>query len=133
MTRMAIALALTMIASPAAAAEFKLVLGGTPALKLEGECTVLTMATGVEHERFVAMTPKSFNLTAKGVSCTLRKSDSFGRIQIFLHQDGRLVAQADTTAAYDWVDVRSAGPWGRASGFRGDPPATRLTPAPRGK
>ncbi|MSO70776.1 MAG: hypothetical protein EXQ88_01970 [Alphaproteobacteria bacterium] len=125
-------LALTIFASPvAAAAEFRLVLGGTPALTLEGECTVLTATLGVEHVRFTAATPKTLNITGKGVSCTLRKSDPFWRILVVLQQDGRLVAQAETTVAYDWVEVRSAGPWGRASGFRGDPPTTRLTPAPR--
>jgi len=133
MRLMLLALVLTMLAAPAGAAEFRLVIGGTAALTLEGECTVLTDGLGVEHERFQATTPKTFLITAKGVSCTLRKFDPFGRIQVFLHQDGRPVAQAETTVAFDWVEVRSAGPWGRASGFRGDPKALRLTPAPRGR
>ena len=119
-----------MTALPAAAAEFRLVIGGGNGLTLAGECTVLTNALGVEHQRFTVTTPKTFLVTGKGLSCTLRKSDSFGRVLVVLQQDGRPVAQAETSVAYDWVEVRSAGPWGRASGIRGNPPTTRLTPGP---
>ena len=129
-------LALTIAASgfaagEAAAAEFRLIIAGTPGLTLDGDCTVMTSQSAVEHERFKAQSPKTYIISGTALSCTLRKTDPFGRVMISLQQDGRLVAQAETAVAYDWVEVRSAGPWGRASGVRGNNLNQRLTPAPR--
>jgi hypothetical protein len=132
-------LALTIAAAglagaPAAAAEFRLIVAGTPGLTLDGDCTVMTSQSTVEHERFRIQSPKTYAISGTALSCTLRKTDPSGRVMISLQQDGRLVAQAETALAYDWVEVRSAGPWGRASGMRGNNQnQQRLTPAPRGK
>ena len=63
-----------------------------------------------------------------------RRGDARYRyVNAFVDRYDNSLNTVETTVAFDWVEVRSAGPWGRASGFRGDPKALRLTPAPRGR
>ncbi len=54
------------------------------------------------------------------MSCTVQKWDAIGRLTVTLSSDRDVVAHATTAAFFNWVRVRSDGPWGEARGLRGD-------------
>ena len=120
------------LASPAAAAEFRLEVGGTPALDVRGECRVVTDAGETERADFRAWSPKVYLVDGVAVSCTVQKMDPFGRLEVKLLSDHAPIAEADTAASFNWVRVRSDGPWGRALGLRGHQPLILFGPGPEG-
>lgn len=97
----------------------RLEIDGTPALEFEGRCTLIE-ADG--HGRRVVLrgsVPRRFALKAEAVSCKVEKTDAFGRLIVALSLGSELLARAQTRAAFNYVQVRSDGPWGEARGLRG--------------
>ena len=123
--------ALAVMAAPALGAEFTIDIAGTPAMAIRGECTVVVNGES-EHAEFRALVPKQYIVVGSAASCTVQKMDSFGRLKVALITGGRTVAKAETAATFNWVRIRSDGPWGAARGIRGHQRAIEFpTPAPR--
>lgn len=110
---------LVLACGPAASAEFLIEVSGLPALEFRGQCRVVNDAGEAERGKFSGTVPASYVIEAAAVSCRIRKWDAFGRLKVKLLDDGEIVAKAETRAAFNWVRVRSAGPWGGAKGIRG--------------
>ncbi len=98
---------------------FLLVISGSPALKFRGRCRVLDHQGRDERVDFGGLVPRHIVLTGSALSCRVRKEDFFGRLRVALQEQGRVIAHAKTTAPFNNVRVRSAGPWGPAGGIRG--------------
>jgi hypothetical protein len=49
----------------------------------------------------------------------VRKQDAFGRLSVTLSGASGKIARAVTRAPFNWVRVRSDGPWGEAKADRG--------------
>ncbi len=106
---------------------FLLVVSGSPALKFRGRCRVLDHQGRDERVDFGGLVPRHIVLTGSALSCRVRKEDFFGRLRVALQEQGRVIAYAKTTAPFNYVRVRSAGPWGPASGIRGVTRTPRFT------
>ncbi len=104
----------------ASAAEFRIEISGTPAVAFKAECQVVRASGAIDTKRFAGLIPRRYGVDAEAVACEVQKRDSFGRLSVRLLADGRLVAATETAAAYDYVRVRSAGPWGKARASRGN-------------
>ena len=106
-------------AEEAAVASFVLDIAGTPALAFRASCRVVA-AAGTQHTTEVAgLVPQRFAMEAEAVSCRVQKRDVSGRLRVSLSGGTTLLAAAETRAAFNWVRVRSDGPWGVAGGLRG--------------
>jgi hypothetical protein len=114
----AMAVAASLAAAPGRAVDFLIAIDGTPAISFRGECTVIVEGT-TESVEFRALVPKSYVVEGTAASCTVQKMDSFGRLDVRLMIAEEVIAQADTRASFNWVRVRSDGPWGPARGVRG--------------
>jgi hypothetical protein len=92
---------------------------GTPALEFKGRCTLIE-ADGRSHRLpFRGSVPRRFALEAEAASCKVEKTDAFGRLIVSLSLGSELLARQETRAAFNYVRVRSDGPWGEARGLRG--------------
>lgn len=98
---------------------FTLDIGGTPAMAFRASCRLVAGDEEDERISFSGLAPDRAVAEAAAISCTVRKTDAFGRLEVALRVERQTVAAARTTAAYNWVRVRSAGPWGGAAGWRG--------------
>jgi hypothetical protein len=107
---------------PAAAAPavvFRLVLTGTMVLEYAGHCDLIGV-DGVSRRRtFAGLIPAEIEFAAAAIRCRVRKQDFRGRLGAALRRAGALIAEAETSAPFNHVVVRSAGPWGVAAGRRG--------------
>ncbi len=92
---------------------------GLATLKFEGRCRVVNQAGIIERGRFRGSVPARFTVTGKAASCTVRNRDMNGRMRVRLLVENRVIAARQTRAAFRWIRVRSAGPWGKAGAFRG--------------
>ena len=92
---------------------------GLPTLKFEGRCRVVNQSGAIESGTFRGSVPARFTVTGKAASCTVRNRDMAGRMRVRLLVENRVIAARQTRAAFRWIRVRSAGPWGRAGAFRG--------------
>lgn len=92
---------------------------GQPALKFEGRCRVVNRSGAIERGTFRGLVPARFTVTGKAASCTVRNRDFTGRMKVRLLVENRVIAARQTRAAFRWIRVRSAGPWGKAGAFRG--------------
>ena len=92
---------------------------GQPALKFEGRCRVVNQSGDIETGTFRGLVPARFTVTGKAASCTVRNRDMAGRMRVRLLVENRVIAARQTRAAFRWIRVRSAGPWGKAGAFRG--------------
>jgi hypothetical protein len=121
-----IAVGLALATTSGWAADFHLVVEGSPALKLKVECLLLGKSTErkVHLEGFV---PKSWAFRGEALACTVKKRDSLGNMQVELYQDGEVVAWGFTNAPYNFIRVRTAGPWGGAAARKG---GGQVFPAP---
>lgn len=122
---------LMLAASPAAGAEFLIEIRGSPALQFRGDCVVVNEAGDNGGAKFRGLIPKSYVVDGAAVSCSIQKWDAFGRLKVKLFMDDELIARADTAAAFNWVTVRSAGPWGRPAAVRGANPLFSIRRGPR--
>jgi hypothetical protein len=98
---------------------FELFVAGTPALAFRASCRVVAGDTSEETLKFAGQVPHRATLAADAVSCTVTKTDSPGRLEVRLLRASRRLAAERTTAAFNWVRVRSDGPWGAAGSLRG--------------
>jgi hypothetical protein len=101
------------------AARFRLQVSGTPAMKFAGECDLVGADGRSRRRTFAGLVPGRFDFAASALRCRVRKRDARGRLWVELTRDGRLIARAETRAAFNHVRVQSAGPWGAAAGVRG--------------
>lgn len=128
---------------PDAPPPFELAVTGSPALAFVARCQLVSAdgpARLIEHRGLV---PARLVLRAEAALCEVRKRDARGRLTVALRQGERLIATAETAAAFNFVRVQSAGPWGTEAAVRGgiaffrhdreppppdDDPATRRQP-----
>lgn len=95
-------------------------LSGTPALLFSGVCRVVG-EDGRQHRRtFRGTVPKRYAFAGRILSCRFEKQDFRGRLRADLRIDDELRAWATTLNPYNWVVVRSDGPWGEAAGIEGN-------------
>ena len=102
--------------------QYRLEITGTAALEFRAECLLAQEVGGTLKQRFASFTglaPKQADFEVEAVSCEVRKGDAFGRLTVRLYQDDRIVAARTTAAAFNYVRVRSDGPWGPARATRG--------------
>ncbi|MCH7544254.1 MAG: SH3 domain-containing protein [Proteobacteria bacterium] len=98
---------------------FVIDVSGLPTLKIEGRCRVVNASGVIERGTFRGWIPARFTVTGQAASCTVRKRDFSGRMVVKLLLGNRVIAARQTRAAFRWIRVRSAGPWGKAGAFRG--------------
>ena len=92
---------------------------GSPARQFRGVCRLTNAQGEVERLEFKGISPSTYNFVAGAASCRVQKWDASGRLRVNLGRGGVLISSAETAAAYNWVRVRSDGPWGTAGGKRG--------------
>ena len=111
---------------------FVIDVSGLPTLKIEGRCRVVNKSGAIERGTFRGRVPARFTVTGQAASCTVRNRDMNGRMRVALLVGNRVIAARQTRAAFRWIRVRSAGPWGKAGAFRGGG-IFRPVPTPSGK
>jgi hypothetical protein len=99
---------------------FTLHVAGSPALAYRLDCRLVKDGRNLERWVHRGWVPEQIELDASAVSCTVQKLDARGRLRVRLVRSDETVAFAETAAAFNWVRVRSTGPWGKARGLRGD-------------
>lgn len=99
--------------------QFTLDVGGTPALAFRGTCWVIGPHGTEERLPFAGLVPYRATAGGAAISCLVRKTDAFGRLRVMLRVDSEEVAEAQTSAPYNSLRVRSDGPWGAAVAVRG--------------
>ena len=92
---------------------------GLPTLKIEARCRVVNKSGAIERGTFRGSVPARFHVIGRAASCTVRNRDMNGRMRVKLLVGNRVIAARQTRAAFRWIRVRSAGPWGKAGAFRG--------------
>ncbi len=103
---------------------------GTPGLKFVGDCHEAGARAGSRRSTLEGHVPSRFAFRGPAISCQVRKQDFHGRLRVALRRNGDLIARAETAAAFNYVRVRSAGPWGPARGVRGSIRIPRSTIVP---
>lgn len=101
---------------------------GSPALEFRSECHFVDDHGRHTHKVRRGLSPAELTFDALAVSCTVQKFDSRGRLRVTLFRSQEIIASAETAAPFNWVRVRSDGPWGRAGGIRGDIPTSSVLP-----
>ena len=114
-----VSFALTLTAPAARAEDFILDISGSPALLVKVKCTVVGPGDGSNVIKFESFVPRKYLLQYDAVACSVQKWDARGRLRVMLLDASTAIAFAETAAAYNYVTVRSDGPWGTAAGFRG--------------
>jgi hypothetical protein len=119
-----------------ASTRFLLDIDGTPAIGFRASCRIVTPEGEEQGFEFAGLLPDQAVAEAGAISCVVRKADVRGRLRATLLIDGVQLAAAETRAAFNWVRVRSDGPWGPAQAVRGSvavvlPEVTR--PSRRGR
>lgn len=99
---------------------FVLELRGSPAMAYRGNCRLGRRDGGGRKVSLRGLIPKRYEFRGDFLSCRVQKFDALGRLKVRLYANGKRVAAATTAAPYNWVGVRGDGPWGRASGWRGN-------------
>ncbi len=115
----AAAVALLLASRAAAGAEFLIEIRGSPAAEFRGDCAVVDEEGTTGRVKFRGFVPKSYIVEAAAVSCSIQKWETFGRLKVKLFADDELIAWGETRAAFNWVTLGSAGPWGDAHAGRG--------------
>ena len=121
--------------TPPATAEppevFRLVLTGSTALKYAGHCDLFGTDGRSRRRKIAGLLRTAIEFPATAILCRVGKQDFRGRLRVSLRRAGALVAEAETSAPFNHVTVRSAGPWGVAQGLRGAVLTRRRNLAPR--
>ena len=99
---------------------FVLELSGSPAMLYRGNCRLGGRDGSERKVSLRGLIPKRYKFRGDYLSCRVQKFDALGRLKARLYANGKRVAYATTAAPYNWVGVRGEGPWGRASGWRGN-------------
>jgi hypothetical protein len=120
--------------APPATAEppvvFRLALTGSTTLRYAGQCSLIGSDGQSRRRKIAGLVRTEIEFLAVAVLCRVHKQDSRGRLRATLRHAGVLIAEAETTAPFNHVYVRSAGPWGVAKGVRGTIPTRRHSVAP---
>ncbi len=117
-----------------APANFRLALTGSVALSYAGACDLIDPDGRSRRRKLAGLVRTEFEFLASAILCRIHKQDSRGRLRATLRRAGVLIAEAETTAPFNHVYVRSIGPWGVAKGVRGAVLARRhssAAPEPR--
>ena len=104
----------------ALANELMLDISGSPAISYRGECLLLSQDGTYRTIEIQGFVPQRYAFEDPAVSCTVQKWDARGRLRVALIQGRRVIARRETAAAYNWVRVRTDGPWGSARSERGN-------------
>ena len=104
------------------ARRFQLAVSGSPAMAVRAECIVITEMGERKRVKAETVTPLTYAIGAQALSCLIQKRDAMGRLKVALLHAGQFIASVDTAAPYNYVRVRSDGPWGKARAFRGSVP-----------
>ena len=105
---------------------FRLEISGSPAVRYRGECTLVGETGARKKVTLGGSIPDRYRFVGGALSCVVQKWDQRGRLRAGLYRGGRLIAYQDTAAAFNYVRLRSAGPWGGARATRGDFPRIRV-------
>ena len=105
---------------------FRLEISGSPAVSYRGECTLVGETRVRKKIALGGNIPGRHRFVGGALSCVVQKWNARGRLRVGLYQGGRLIAYQDTAAAFNYVRVRSTGPWGGARSTRGDFPRIRV-------
>ncbi len=92
---------------------------GSTALQYRGSCLIRDATGERPISKLRGSVPRRIAIVGQAVVCTIQKWEAWGLLRVRLTSGGRVIARARTGAPYNWVRVRSAGPWGRAKGQRG--------------
>jgi hypothetical protein len=113
----------------------QLQISGTPGLELRLTCDLVDKSGERKFERKVRVrTRRRLDFEVSALSCRLKKLDAFGRLEAAIIQNGRRIVDVRTAAAYNYIEVRSSGPWGKARAVRGNVAIVRTaTPAAKPK
>jgi hypothetical protein len=111
-------------------ARFRLSLTGSVALSYAGTCDLIDPDGRSRRRKLSGLVRTEIEFLANAILCRIHKQDSRGRLRATLRRAGVLIAEAETTAPFNHVYVRSIGPWGVAKGLRGTIPVRRRTAAP---
>lgn len=95
-------------------------ISGTPGLSFSGECQVIGENGRRNRRTFRGTVPNRYTFTGQVVSCRFEKRDFRGRLRADLYVGDELRAWARTLNPFNWVLVRTDGPWGAAAGIEGD-------------
>jgi hypothetical protein len=106
--------------------QFRLEIAGSPAVRYRGECTLVGKTGAHKKVALRGSIPERYRFVGGALSCVVQKWDQRGRLRAGLYRGGRLIAYQDTAAAFNYVRLRSAGPWGGARATRGDFPRIRV-------
>ena len=109
---------------------FLLDVTGSPALEFIGHCITVDALGERRKGEFKGIIPRKFTISGQAVRCTVQKWDARGRLQVGLYGGNTLIAYQETAAQFNWVQVFTDGPWGRAGNVRGNNPTVFL---PRGE
>lgn len=104
---------------------FRLAVTGSPAVLYRGDCRLVGAAGDEKSFKFSGYIPETRAFEGGALSCVVQKWDSIGRLNVRLYDDEALVAHQTTGAPYNYLRVRSDGPWGAAAAVRGDFPRLR--------
>jgi len=105
---------------------FRLAVEGSPALAFGVKCSLYGAGGAVRTLRYEGFVPKRYGFRGTAIACLVSKQDARGRLDARLSNQTGSLAKALTTAPYNYVRLRSAGPWGRAKGTRGAIPLVKI-------
>lgn len=111
---------------------FVLAVTGSPALRFSVRCRQVGSSGRERSVTAEGSVPQTFRFAGRAVSCLVSKDDARGRLQVRLTHAGTTIAARETAAAYNYVRVRSDGPWGDAGSLRGAIPQVQFLPELRG-
>jgi hypothetical protein len=103
--------------APADGDRFIIRVGGLPFLGFRADCEIVTGSGERVRRKLSGASPKAYAVAAEAVSCKVEKDGKPGRLFVTLEKDERVVACHSTTGSFNWVRVRSVGPWGEAQGW----------------
>ena len=92
---------------------------GSPALSFIGNCSLSDGAGNIDKSKIEGLVTQRFSFVSEAVSCTVQKWQSRGWLQVFLWRGGELIVANETSGPYNFVRVRTDGPWGEAASSRG--------------
>lgn len=92
---------------------------GSTLLQYRGNCRIRDATGKLHFPKLRGSVPRRIRIAGQAVSCIVQKWDAWGSLRVRLTSGGKVIAAARTRAPYNWIRVRSAGPWGRAGSQRG--------------
>lgn len=92
---------------------------GTPAMSFIGNCRLSDGSGNIEKTKIEGLVTQAFSFGAVAVSCTVQKWQSRGRLEVTLWRGGELIVANETSGPFNFVRVRTDGPWGEARSSRG--------------